>query len=103
MIFWQQYAISFQEDTDDYQTHELLLHIREAIGKLPEKFREAFVKHRFENSSYKEIARELNVSSKTVDYRIQQALKLLREDLKEYLDDDSHISPTSKMILKLLL
>ncbi len=41
--------------------------------------------HRFQDKSYKDIASELNVSAKTVDYRIQQALKLLREDLKEYL------------------
>ena len=32
-----------------------------------------------------EIAEKLNVSSKTVDYRIQQALKLLRVELKDYL------------------
>ena len=35
--------------------------------------------------TYKEIASQLNVSSKTVDYRIQQALKQLRIDLKDYL------------------
>lgn len=35
--------------------------------------------------SYKEIAETLEVSSKTVDYRIQQALKQLRIDLKDYL------------------
>lgn len=35
--------------------------------------------------SYKEIAQTLNTSTKTVDYRIQQALKLLRKELKEFL------------------
>ena len=35
--------------------------------------------------SYKEIAEILGVSPKTVDYRIQQALKQLRVDLKDYL------------------
>jgi len=35
--------------------------------------------------TYGEIATCLEVSSKTVDYRIQQALKLLRVELKDYL------------------
>lgn len=41
--------------------------------------------HRFQNKTYQEIAEELNISSKTVDYRIQQALKQLRKELKDYL------------------
>ena len=41
--------------------------------------------HRFKNMSYKEIAEQLNVSPKTIDYRIQQALKILRAELKDYL------------------
>ena len=40
--------------------------------------------HRFGNKSYKEIAELLQVSPKTVDYRIQQALKQLRILLKDY-------------------
>ena len=35
--------------------------------------------------TYKEIAEELDVSAKVVDYRIQQALKILRTELKDYL------------------
>ncbi len=69
---------------EDFQAEELLKRINEAIDRLPEKYREAFVLHRFKDCSYKEIARQLNVSAKTVDYRIQQALKLLRDDLKDY-------------------
>ena len=37
--------------------------------------------------TYGEIATCLEVSSKTVDYRIQQALKLLRVELKDYLPE----------------
>lgn len=69
---------------EEFQTEELINRIHQAIDRLPEKFREAFVMHRFQDCSYKEIAEKLNVSPKTVDYRIQQALKLLREDLREY-------------------
>ena len=48
-------------------------------------YREAFEMNRFQHLTYGEIASQLNVSSKTVDYRIQQALKLLRVDLRDYL------------------
>lgn len=73
------------QDTDFYQLEELQKKIREAVDALPPTYREAFVMHRFDNKSYKEIAEILQVSQKTVDYRIQQALKQLRITLKDYL------------------
>lgn len=73
------------QDTDFYQLEELQKRIKEAVDALPPTYREAFVMHRFDNKSYKEIAEILQVSPKTVDYRIQQALKLLRITLKDYL------------------
>lgn len=73
------------QDTDFYQLEELQKRIREAVNALPPTYREAFVMHRFDNKSYKEIAEILQVSPKTVDYRIQQALKQLRVTLKDYL------------------
>ena len=73
------------QDTDFYQLEELQKKIREAVDALPPTYREAFVMHRFDNKSYKEIAEVLQVSQKTVDYRIQQALKQLRITLKDYL------------------
>lgn len=72
-------------DVDFYCLHELSRRIRQALDNLPPAYREAFVMHRFKNMTYKGIASLLNVSPKTVDYRIQQALKLLRIELKDYL------------------
>lgn len=72
-------------NVDFYCLHELSRRIRQALDNLPPAYREAFVMHRFKNMTYKEIASLLNVSPKTVDYRIQQALKLLRIELKDYL------------------
>ena len=65
------------QDTDYYQIEELAKRIEDAVAALPESYREAM--------SYKEIAETLGVSPKTIDYRIQQALKQLRVDLKDYL------------------
>lgn len=73
------------QDTDSYLFEELTRRIKEAVATLPDSYREAFMMHRFRNMSYKEIAETLGVSPKTVDYRIQQALKQLRTDLKDYL------------------
>lgn len=73
------------QDTDYYQIEELTKRIKDAVNLLPPSYREAFVMHRFRDMSYKEIAALLDVSAKTVDYRIQQALKQLRMELKDYL------------------
>ena len=72
-------------EIDFYQLKELNQHIQQAITSLPPSYKEAFIMHRFKNMSYKEIAKQLNVSPKTIDYRIQQALKILRAELKDYL------------------
>ncbi len=84
-FYWQNQVDNIPQDVTEFQTEELLKRIHESIDRLPESYRKAFVMHRFQGNSYKEIARHLNVSPKTVDYRIQQSLKLLLEDLKEYL------------------
>ena len=58
----------------DYPIENLLEMIQMAIGRLPDKYREAFVLHRFHDCTYQEIAEKLNVSPKTVDYRIQYSV-----------------------------
>lgn len=73
------------EDPDFYIVEELTQKIEEAVKKLPETYREAFVLNRIDGKTYNEIAGLLGISSKTVDYRIQQALKNLRIELKDYL------------------
>jgi RNA polymerase sigma-70 factor (ECF subfamily) len=73
------------DDVDSCQISDLYRHVEAAVSSLPETYREAFCLNRFDGKSYKEIAGQLGVSPKTVDYRIQQALKLLREALKEFL------------------
>ena len=75
----------FYEDIDLYTVEELTQKIEEALTRLPESYRIAFEKSRFEDMTYPEIAAELNVSIKTIEYRMTQALKQLRAELKEYL------------------
>lgn len=84
MMFYTKHQ-EMPEDINYYQLSELTKRIEEAVASLPESYRTAFVMHRFRGMSYKDIAELMNVSPKTVDYRIQQALKLLRSRLKDYL------------------
>ena len=75
----------FYEDTDNYTSEALVKKIEEALKRLPETYRVAFEKSRFEEKTYSEIADELGISVKTVEYRMSQALKHLRTELKDYL------------------
>ncbi len=70
------------QETDYYQITELRELLKKAINKLPDSYRQAFVMHRFQHMSYKDIAEQAGVSSKTIDYRIQQALKDFTQRIK---------------------
>lgn len=64
---------------------ELFIKVNELIDQLPPACKEIFIKSRFEGKKHKEIARELNISHKTVENQISKALKHLRRELQEYL------------------
>ncbi|WP_080902990.1 RNA polymerase sigma-70 factor [Parabacteroides sp. Marseille-P3160] len=73
------------EDPDFYEREELMQLLSDAIRRLPEEYRQAFEWNRFKNLTYNEIAELTGVSPKTIAYRITQALKILRIELKDYL------------------
>jgi RNA polymerase sigma-70 factor, ECF subfamily len=64
---------------------ELELKIAQAMAKLPEQCRLVFKLSRFEELKYSEIAEQLNISIKTVENHMGKALKIMREQLKDYL------------------
>lgn len=55
------------------------------LSALSEKSRKIFQMSRFENLSVDEIAKELGISPKGVEYHLTRALKTLRVNLKDYL------------------
>ena len=59
--------------------------VREALEKLPEQSRLIFYKSRFEDKTNPQIAEELGIHVKTVEYHITKTLKILRANLKDYL------------------
>lgn len=70
---------------DFYLHNELFQLYENALGKLPPDFKQAYEMNRTGQMTHKEIAMSLNVSHQTVNYRISQALKILRTALKDYL------------------
>jgi RNA polymerase sigma-70 factor (ECF subfamily) len=75
------------EDPDYYLFNELSERIEASVRELPDNYRETFEMSRFGELSNAQIARQLNVSVKTVEYRISRSLKILRIKLKDYLSD----------------
>ena len=59
--------------------------IRKTMDSLSTQGRKAILLSRFEGLSNKEIAQELKISLKGVEFHVTKALKILRENLKDYL------------------
>jgi len=81
---YQKFVEQF-EDPDFYIPGELMEKLDKAIKALPEDYRKSFEMNRFDDLTYKEIANKLDTSEKTIAYRISQALKILRKELRDYL------------------
>ncbi len=58
---------------------------RQALLQMPEKTREIFLLSRQLGNKNKEIASSLNISIKTVEYHLSNALVFLKEQMKDYL------------------
>jgi RNA polymerase sigma-70 factor (family 1) len=71
----------------DTQTSQKILYnslyqyITELVNKLPAMRKEIFIKSRFEGLSIKEISEKLNISHKTVENQLTDALKFIRTNL----------------------
>ncbi len=69
------------DDKDNYQ--ELLDKLDELIATMPEKRRQVFLKKKLEEKSLKEIAQELDITPKTVEYHITEAMKFLKKEFEK--------------------
>lgn len=65
--------------------NELYNALEKALELLPQKTRDIFKMSRFNHLSIKEIAANLSISEKAVEYHITNSLKLLRINLKEFI------------------
>jgi RNA polymerase sigma-70 factor, ECF subfamily len=86
----QEYAnerLSHPDEELDYSKYYLEIDLQQKIEKsieaLPPRRREIFILNREQGLKYREIADQLGISVKTVETQMGQALKELREQLKE--------------------
>jgi RNA polymerase sigma-70 factor (ECF subfamily) len=80
-------AVSGEENAADqkFALHDLQVALDKALSHLPEKTRTVFKLSRFEKYPVKDIARQLGLTEKAVEYHITQSNKILGLHLKEFL------------------
>ena len=61
--------------------------ILKAVDNLPKKMRDVIILYEFEQKTYDEISRKLNVPIGTVKSRLSCAREILRDDLSELIGD----------------
>lgn len=64
---------------------ELENKLNEVLDSLPDRCKQIFMMSRFENKKNKEIAEELDISTKAVEKQITRALGTIRSEMKDYL------------------
>lgn len=72
-------------DPEEIFSSEITEIVRKTLLSLPEQTRRVFEMSRYESLSVKEIAEELSLSPKAVEYHITKSLKALRLALNDYL------------------
>ena len=70
---------------DLFVVSELQTKIKAAFGKLSPRTHEIFTLSRFRGLSNNEIATMQNISKRTVETHVSNALKILRDELKDYM------------------
>ncbi|WP_430405281.1 RNA polymerase sigma-70 factor [Fluviicola sp.] len=73
------------DSSDPVQVNELNERIQVAVENMPEQCGRIFKMSRFEQLRYQEIADQLGLSVKTIENQMGKALKIVREELKDYL------------------
>ena len=66
-------------------TDEIMDIINETLAHVLPQSKEIFIQSRFSGQSNSEIAENMNISVKNVEYHITKVLKLLRKSLRDYL------------------
>ena len=77
-------GLDYESPEFNMEMSEFKEKLEQSINDLPDGQREAFLLHRIDQLTYKEIAERLEISVKAVEKRIHKALVKLRGKLKEH-------------------
>lgn len=80
MTVMQSIEKSYEEE-DQFEIADLKRHLSTLISQLPERQQEIFRLSREQHMTYKQIAEQLSISEKTVEFHMTAALKYLRKNL----------------------
>jgi RNA polymerase sigma-70 factor (ECF subfamily) len=69
--------------SDAIEVEQMRERYREAVSELPERMREVFILHRVHELGYREIAARLDISVRTVEWHIAQAIVRISRGLDE--------------------
>jgi len=88
---YKSYYLTHESEVDNAphqnsNVNELQNIIDQTINTLPERCGRIFRLNRFEGLKYQEIADKLAISIKTVEANMGKALKILRKNLKDYVE-----------------
>lgn len=81
----EQMPVMTQEAELSLTVEDLLNALEKSLEVLPEKTRQVFRLSRYEYLSHREIAQRLDLTEKSVEYHITQALRQLRTHLRDFL------------------
>jgi len=99
---WSKEKSEASESRDCYDPDEFSELLNKFIGTLPEKCRSIFIRNKWENLSYKQIAEMNNISVKTVETQMSIALKRIRECVSAHYEKIIIVtlfSPLYKLLL----
>ena len=87
---YENHAVHQMKNTTDSASKKIMMkelegRIHEGLKLLPEQCRTIFQMSRFGELKYREIARELEISPKTVENQMGKALKIMRAHLADFL------------------
>ncbi len=72
-------------DPDFIFSDEIQKIVESTLNKLPQKTRQVFILNRYQGLSYKDIANQMDLSTKAIEFHMSKALAQLRFSLKDFI------------------
>lgn len=80
----QYFPLEIMSTSDMVYFNDLTEALQKSLAELPEKTRQIFMLNRFERLTIREIAAQLNLSEKSIEYHLSRSTTYLRQHLRDY-------------------